>query len=222
MDLSTLTVIWDQDFEIETVGTCFLKAFIFYKYLLKEEVCATGKLKLPVKNLKASKRCKLDITLHPQGCLTIVVEYFPNIASMGKRPALLSSGVFGFSMDIVAKRENHSIPLIVQTCVDEVERRGLAEVGIYRVAGVLRDVQELRAAFDTDYIIAQQLAYDTDIHAVAGLLKRYFRELPDPLFTDELYMSFVQALGNQGPSPRCRGYFSLQLWPTLKQENKVW
>ena len=39
------------------------------------------------------------------------------------------------------------------------------------------------------------IAFETDIHAVAGLLKRYFRELPDPLFTDELYMSFVQALG---------------------------
>jgi len=39
------------------------------------------------------------------------------------------------------------------------------------------------------------IAFDTDIHAVAGLLKRYFRELPDPLFTDELYMSFVHGLG---------------------------
>ena len=47
------------------------------------------------------------------------------------------------------RRERHDIPLIVQTCVDEVERRGMSEVGIYRVAGVLRDVQELRMAFDT-------------------------------------------------------------------------
>lgn len=39
------------------------------------------------------------------------------------------------------------------------------------------------------------IAYDADIHAVAGLLKRYFRELPDPLFTNELYTSFVQGLG---------------------------
>ncbi len=41
------------------------------------------------------------------------------------------------------------------------------------------------------------IAFDTDIHAVAGLLKRYFRELPDPLFTDALYTSFVQALGKE-------------------------
>ena len=46
-----------------------------------------------------------------------------------------------------------------------------------------------------DYLKAQMIAFETDIHAVAGLLKRYFRELPDPLFTDELYLNFVQALG---------------------------
>ena len=57
-----------------------------------------------------------------------------------------------------------------------------------------------------DYIHAQQIAFETDIHAVAGLLKRYFRELPDPLFTDDLYMSFVQALGE---------YFIIQLWLLL-------
>ena len=39
------------------------------------------------------------------------------------------------------------------------------------------------------------IAFEADIHAVAGLLKRYFRELPDPLFTNELYPSFVQGLG---------------------------
>lgn len=47
------------------------------------------------------------------------------------------------------RRERHDIPLIVQTCIDEVEKRGLSEVGVYRVAGVLRDVEELRQAFDT-------------------------------------------------------------------------
>jgi len=49
----------------------------------------------------------------------------------------------------VFRRERHDIPLIVQTCVDEVEKRGLSEVGVYRVVGVLRDVQELRQSFDS-------------------------------------------------------------------------
>jgi breakpoint cluster region protein len=52
---------------------------------------------------------------------------------------------------ISCRRERHDIPLIVQTCVDEVEKRGLDEVGVYRVAGILRDVQELRHSFDTGW-----------------------------------------------------------------------
>ena len=71
---------------------------------------------------------------------------------------------------------------------------GMSEVGIYRVAGVLRDVNELREAFDTDYLKAQVIAFEADIHAVAGLLKKYFRELPDPIFTDALYLNFVQGM----------------------------
>lgn len=71
----------------------------------------------------------------------------------------------------------------------------MTEVGIYRVAGVLRDVSELRDAFDTDYLKAQVIAFEADIHAVAGLLKKYFRELPDPLFTNALYLNFVQGMG---------------------------
>lgn len=41
------------------------------------------------------------------------------------------------------------MPLIVRQCVEEVERRGLEEVGIYRVSGVATDIQALKAAFDS-------------------------------------------------------------------------
>ena len=51
---------------------------------------------------------------------------------MGKQPGLLSSGV-RYAGFFFLRREHHEIPLILQTCVDEVERRGLSEVGIYLV-----------------------------------------------------------------------------------------
>lgn len=41
------------------------------------------------------------------------------------------------------------MPLIVKQCVEEIERRGMEEVGIYRVSGVATDIQALKAAFDT-------------------------------------------------------------------------
>ena len=36
------------------------------------------------------------------------------------------------------------VPGLVQHCVNEVEQRGLTEVGIYRVPGAERDVKELK------------------------------------------------------------------------------
>lgn len=208
-DDPTLLTSWDQDFEIELTGAHMLKIQICTKSLLKEETHANGKIRLPIKDLKQSKRQKVEIKLVPQGSISMILEYYNNLAAMARKPSLLSSGVFGVPIDIVAKRERHDIPLIVQTCIDEIERRGMSEVGIYRVAGVLRDVQELRQAFDTDYLRAQMIAFEADIHAVAGLLKRYFRELPDPLFTNELYQSFVQGLGLSDPDARAQCLLSL-------------
>lgn len=36
---------------------------------------------------------------------------------------------------------------------------------------------------------------DMDINAIAGTLKLYFRELPEPLLTDRLYSTFMQGIG---------------------------
>lgn len=36
---------------------------------------------------------------------------------------------------------------------------------------------------------------DMDINAIAGTLKLYFRELPEPLLTDRLYPAFMEGTG---------------------------
>lgn len=36
---------------------------------------------------------------------------------------------------------------------------------------------------------------EMDVNAIAGTLKLYFRELPEPLFTDELYPNFAGGIG---------------------------
>lgn len=38
---------------------------------------------------------------------------------------------------------------MVRCCVEEVERRGMDEVGIYRVSGGALDISTLKAAFDS-------------------------------------------------------------------------
>lgn len=49
---------------------------------------------------------------------------------------------------VTLRREHSKVPLIVRQCVEEIERRGMEEVGIYRVSGVATDIQALKATFD--------------------------------------------------------------------------
>lgn len=57
-----------------------------------------------------------------------------------------------------------SVPLIVVACVEEVERRGMNEEGIYRISGTLTSVQYLKEQFDqSKYIfIRSSVARCTD------------------------------------------------------------
>lgn len=41
------------------------------------------------------------------------------------------------------------MPHVVRCCVEEVERRGMDEVGIYRISGATNDIAELKTAFDS-------------------------------------------------------------------------
>jgi hypothetical protein len=65
--------------------------------------------------------------------------------------------------------------------------------GIYRLSGVASNIQRLRNVFDEDQMVPT-ITDDIlvqDIHSVSSLLKMYFRELPNPLFTYQLYSKFV-------------------------------
>jgi phage-related protein len=50
----------------------------------------------------------------------------------------------------------------------------------------------------TDSYEAEQLLKEVDVHSVTGILKLYLRELPEALFTDELYQKFLDAFNSSG------------------------
>eukprot|EP00794_Sanderia_malayensis_P003280 gene3280-3762_t len=83
------------------------------------------------------------------------------------------------------------IPNIVKRCVAEVERRGLDELGIYRVSGSEKELKELRDKFmrgkDPD------LSKYRDIHVICGTLKDFLRNLSEPLLTFALHEAFSDA-----------------------------
>lgn len=55
------------------------------------------------------------------------------------------------------RREKRDVPFIITACVREVERRGVGEVGLYRVSGSASDLTKLRKSFESNSYEAEQL-----------------------------------------------------------------
>ena len=125
-----------------------------------------------------------------------------------------SRPVFGVSLDDLLRRDGSAIPLVVYQCLQAVDLFGLEVEGIYRLSGSAAHVAKLRAIFDNGELrcncFNDRTSIDTvldsgqvdfrnpedfyhDVNSVAGLLKQFFRDLPDPLLTTEHYQSFIDA-----------------------------
>ncbi|KAM9813275.1 rac GTPase-activating protein 1-like [Neosynchiropus ocellatus] len=84
------------------------------------------------------------------------------------------------------------IPALVIFCIREIERRGLHEVGLYRVSGSERQVKELKEKLIRGKT-RPALDKVEDINVITGVLKDFFRNLPEPLLTFSLNKAFMEA-----------------------------
>ncbi|KAJ8272835.1 hypothetical protein GJAV_G00093980 [Gymnothorax javanicus] len=115
----------------------------------------------------------------------------------GRRKGASKDKVFGCDLLEHLAASNQEIPLVLQCCSKFIEEFGIVD-GIYRLSGVSSNTQKLRGEFDCDG--APDLnkdVYRQDIHCVSSLCKAYFRELPNPLLTYQLYDKFADAVAVQ-------------------------
>ncbi|RKO91864.1 Rho GTPase activation protein, partial [Blyttiomyces helicus] len=101
--------------------------------------------------------------------------------------------VFGVDLVTLMERDGTPVPTVVSKCVECVERHGMRTAGVYRVSGTNTLVQKLRTVLDRDAEHVSMDEWVSDIHNVTGVLKLYFRELPDPLFPRAMYKRFIEA-----------------------------
>ncbi|KAF2867171.1 hypothetical protein BDV95DRAFT_185845 [Massariosphaeria phaeospora] len=104
--------------------------------------------------------------------------------------------VFGVTLDDLFQRDGSPVPVVVYQCIQAVDLFGLETEGIYRIPGTSSHIQAMKAIFDsnaTQVDFRNPEAFQHDVNSVAGLLKQFFRELPDPLLTLEFYTKFIEA-----------------------------
>lgn len=61
------------------------------------------------------------------------------------------------------------VPLIVEKCIAEIEKRGLEEVGIYRVPGAVSAINRLRLSFNSGKIFSLGFYYFSSTEATMHL-----------------------------------------------------
>uniref|UniRef100_A0AAQ4RJM9 Rho GTPase-activating protein 17 n=1 Tax=Gasterosteus aculeatus aculeatus TaxID=481459 RepID=A0AAQ4RJM9_GASAC len=103
---------------------------------------------------------------------------------------------FGTALDEHLKRSGREIALPVEACVMMLLETGMKEEGLLRIAAGASKLKKLKAALDCS--TSQLEEFYSDPHAVAGALKSYLRELPEPLMTYQLYDEWIQASSRPG------------------------
>ncbi|XP_059414753.1 rho GTPase-activating protein 44 isoform X7 [Carassius carassius] len=88
----------------------------------------------------------------------------------------------------------------IEACVTMLLECGMEEEGLFRVAPSASKLKKLKASLDCGVLDVQE--YSADPHAIAGALKSYLRELPEPLMTFELYDEWIQASNIQDMDKR--------------------
>ncbi|XP_048488620.1 arf-GAP with Rho-GAP domain, ANK repeat and PH domain-containing protein 2 [Plutella xylostella] len=86
------------------------------------------------------------------------------------------------------------VPALVDKCISFIYAHGSMTEGIYRRAGSSSVLSTLLANFRRDAWSVQLSARGHSEHDVAGVLKRFFRDLPEPLLPQEKHQALVSAL----------------------------
>ena len=119
----------------------------------------------------------------------------------GKKGAK-KKGVFGVPLEVILDRDGAEstdgigpgalrIPAIVDDAITTMRKMDLSVEGVFRKNGNIKRLNETTVIIDKDGCDAVDLSKENVVQ-VAALLKKYLRELPDPLLTFKLHRLFIQ------------------------------
>ncbi|XP_029311839.1 rho GTPase-activating protein 44-like isoform X3 [Cottoperca gobio] len=107
---------------------------------------------------------------------------------------------YGKSLEEHLALSGRDIAFPIEACVTMLLECGMQEEGLFRIAPSASKLKKLKASLDCGVLDVQE--YSADPHAIAGALKSYLRELPEPLMTYELYNDWIQASNIQDQDKR--------------------
>ncbi|XP_052895112.1 rho GTPase-activating protein conundrum [Anopheles moucheti] len=120
-----------------------------------------------------------------------------------KRKRKEEGNVFGVSLNALVRRDQQVtgedtalVPLVLQAILAELGVRGAKEEGILRVPGHKQKIEALYHEIEHNFYCKLEkinpLIKKAGVHDLSALLKRWLRELPQPLLANDLVHLFYQ------------------------------
>uniref|UniRef100_A0A8C8VKV0 Rho GTPase-activating protein 44 n=1 Tax=Pelusios castaneus TaxID=367368 RepID=A0A8C8VKV0_9SAUR len=148
--------------------------------------------------------------------LALLQNVLPQIKA--QQEAWIEKPSFGKPLDEHLAVSGREIAFPIEACVTMLLECGMQEEGLFRVAPSASKLKKLKAALDCCVVDVQE--YSADPHAIAGALKSYLRELPEPLMTFELYDEWIQASNIQDQPKRLQALWNAcEKLPTANYSN---
>ncbi|CAG9566199.1 unnamed protein product [Danaus chrysippus] len=161
--------------------------------------------------LASHKKCYMKVSTHcrkdagtPSAAIVGAVD-----AGGREQFGVLQRGkVFGVPLSDLPTGEGN-IPVVVDRLITTIEMTGLYTEGLYRKSGLSSKVRELRLLLDERPEEGVERLDSYAVHVRASVLKSFFRELPEPLLTFDLYDDFILAAEITDPQERVSTIFTI-------------
>ncbi|XP_032831935.1 rho GTPase-activating protein 44-like isoform X4 [Petromyzon marinus] len=123
---------------------------------------------------------------------------------------------YGQPLEEHLQLSRRDIAFPIEACVVALMDTGLQEEGLFRIAAANSKLKKLKASLDCCIVESD---FSPDPHAIAGALKSYIRELPEPLMTFHLFTDWSKAFSMPDQQERLQALWSV--CDLLPKENKA-
>ncbi|XP_068569434.1 active breakpoint cluster region-related protein isoform X2 [Cebidichthys violaceus] len=198
---------WDQELCFQVDGAQDLRVLCVSQSDGQDNT-VLGKASVKLDSKSLNKRWRRRTLYLGQVEVTLSLKYCPHPLDPPSATAQ-QKPIFCVPIETLCQHEGVLVPHVVRCCVEEVERRGMDEVGIYRVSGTTSDIGTLKNAFNSNLREAVTRLRSAEVNVVSGVLKLYFRELPEPLIPTKMFQSLTRTLEIQDINFRLVSMLSL-------------
>ena len=162
---------WDEEFEVELEDGARKMSFLVYSWdpHTRHRLCFSGALIL-LSVVRRGAHHRLALRLEPKGILYVEMDYRDPLVTFRRLPSALRNALFGVNLKELVQRERSgsNVPLLLQRCVGEVERRGVEQAGIYRLCGSARRKQQLKEELEANVMADLSPDAVSDINVITG------------------------------------------------------